>query len=163
MVSFIPIQRRYLLHKKIMGFLTPGSFCHAFSVVSRRKLGIKSIRTGREGPCRRLLLNLFFDFTTAFQDKIKQRERSVLEKWRKDVSCSRIFTKLRESEQKRSIQALRMHTGKNSLRRQTSLLLLPLVTKKQSTKTKKNFSSSKSSFIGKRKLKLKGNSAVYST
>ena len=44
--------------------------------------------------------------------KIKQRERSVLEKWAKDVPCRRIFTKLGESAQWRSIQALRMHNSK---------------------------------------------------
>ena len=54
------------------------------------------IHKGSEDPVEFVF---FFNFTTAIQDKIKQRERSVLEKWGTDVSRRRIFTKLRESMQ----------------------------------------------------------------
>ena len=42
----------------------------------RKKVYIKEEKT-----LSIMLINLFFDFATAFQDKIKQREQSVLEKW----------------------------------------------------------------------------------
>ena len=55
---------------------------------------------------------LFWTLQQPFKIKIKQMERSVLEKRAKDVPCRRIFTKLGESAQWRRIQALRMHNSK---------------------------------------------------
>ena len=87
------------LAQKIMGFLSTRLSLPRFFGRFEWEIEHKKYTSRKRRPCRRLLLNLFFDFTTAFQDKIKQRERSVLEKWGKDVSCRRIFTKLRESAQ----------------------------------------------------------------
>ena len=62
---------------------------------------------------------------------------------------------MRESSQKRIIQALRMHKSENSLRRQIfdCFTAVRLILKKQSTKTREHFSSNKSAFIGKHESK----------
>ena len=93
-------QRRDHLRKN-GSFENPALFATFFRSVGV-EIGNKKHIIGRGVPfedCCNNLLNLFFDVSTIFQDKIKQRERSVLEKWGKDVFCGRLFTKLRESAQ----------------------------------------------------------------
>ena len=82
----------------------------------------------------------FLDFTTALQDKNKTKRTKCFGKWAKDVPYRRIFTKLGESVQWRSIQALRMHTSKKILSgAKFCLFYYRLLLKKQSTKIKKHF------------------------
>ena len=73
------------------GFWAPDSLCQAFFGWFKWKNEDKKYPYRKTRPRRRLLLNLVFDFTTAFQAEIKQREQTVLEKWGKGVSWRRTF------------------------------------------------------------------------
>ena len=84
---------------------------------------------------------------------------------RRPVTCVYLDLGISQTAQWCSIQALRMHNSKNSLRCQISLVLLPLVAEKAINKDEEAFRI----FIGKRKSNdrqwpnWKGHSAVHST
>ena len=114
---------------------------------------IKSIRIRKQDTVEDCCWIWFLILQRPSRDKIKQREQSVLEKWGKDVSWRRTFIKLREHVQKRIKQAKRMQDSESSLRGQISLVskYSRWSLKKQSTKTKEHFLSSKSGFIDRHK------------
>ena len=84
MLSLIPHCMTEILSAKYDEFLSTQLSLPSFFGRFEWKIENKKYTIKRR-PCRRLSLIFFFDLTRAFQDKIKQRERSVLEKWGKDA------------------------------------------------------------------------------
>ena len=169
LVSFVPHCMNEISSAKKWAFWAPVSLCHSFSVGSGGKLRMKSVHEGREDPVEDCCSFCFLTIQQPFKIK-SYKENDVF--WKNGVKTCPADEFLPSCEKARNSVAYQLcvcTTVKILCGAKIRFFYCRWLLKKQSTKTKKHFFSSKLNFIGKRRSNdrqwpnWKGNLAVHST